>query len=119
MAESQKGPGNLKQSLPKDAGGTPIHSADPTSLLTASGVLVAEPCVLDSLLIATDETNQVKVQLFDNASAGSGDRLAPDITVAGADLFGGLAGLGIRAADGVFAVVSSAGTAQVMGYFNK
>ena len=58
------------------------------NLVTSSGAVRTGPCLLDSVLIVTDGTNDASVILYDNASAASGKVIFKG-KVSGASNFGG------------------------------
>jgi hypothetical protein len=50
---------------------------------TASGVIMAGPGRWFGTVVTPDGSNDVTVTMYDNASAGSGTKLAPSMTFAG------------------------------------
>lgn len=55
--------------------------SNPSGQKTASAVITAKPGLLHGLIIAPDAAGAGTIDLYDNASAASGTRLIPQITI--------------------------------------
>lgn len=62
-----------------------------TDVLTGDGVVHGAPCIVGAVVIGTDGVNNVTVDLYDNASAASGNRIIPQfVQVAANARYGGI-----------------------------
>lgn len=87
---------------------------------TESAALVATGGKLYGLMVATDGTNAVTVDLYDNASAASGASLCPTfvVTSSATDRVQYFPFPGVRFKNGVYASVTlGAGSCSFMAYY--
>jgi len=76
------------------------------------------PCLFYGVWIATDGTNSVTVNVYDN-TAGSGKKIIPTTIVAGSAYFGGgFVPIGVMASTGLYVAITTSGTAQVVIYYD-
>lgn len=80
----------------------------------ATTAIKASAGVLHGVLIETDGTNSVTVQLYDHASTAT-NPITPSIVVAGGDLWGGMLGIDAICLNGIVLVLSGTnGVATVL-----
>ena len=86
---------------------------------TADAAVFAGPCVITSILIITDGTNNAKVILYDHASAASGT-VRYETTVLGGDNYGGrLWTFPATFYNGIYADVSGTGASYIIEYIPR
>ena len=94
----------------------------PTATKTASAACVTVPGYLYGIMIITDGTNAVTVDIYDNASAASGTKLIPSwiITTSATNRMQTLTLPNPVAADnGIYVNTSTSGTVAYMIYYRK
>ena len=103
------------------AGKAPISVTGVTEELTESGVAVSSRCAFMGLLVATDGTNNITINVYDNATAASGTKLLPTDTVFLASGRLQAVGLlkGIAAQNGLYVEITCAGDAKVMVLYDN
>jgi hypothetical protein len=81
---------------------------------TASGIVIAEPCIFGGFFLGTDSANDPTITVYDNAAAASGEELVPtteyDASVLGLN---GAIGFSVLARNGVYIEITTAGTCEV------
>ena len=87
---------------------------------TASGVVIAEPCIFGGFLLGTDGVNDPTVTVYDNTSAASGEELAPtteyDASVLGLN---GAIGFSVVAKNGIYIEITTAGSCEITVLYHK
>lgn len=97
----------------------PVYAGTQSSgAKNADAVISTGPVIVQSVMIGTDGTNNVTVDLYDSSGA-SGTKLIPSITVVGSDYYGGVTNLNVQADRGVYLDITTAGTAQVVVYTQR
>jgi len=81
----------------------------------ATTVIKASAGMLHGVLIETNGTNNVTVQLYDHASTAT-NPITPAIVVAGGDLYGGLLGIDAICSNGIVLVLSGTGGVATVLY---
>lgn len=106
-----------------EAGKPPTKVFNVSAELTASGVAVAARCAFAGIVIKNDGSNDVTVNVYDNASAASGTKLLPADCVFPANANLRLQSFSlltpIPAQNGVYVEVTCAGTFGVMVYYDN
>lgn len=83
---------------------------------TSSGAIKASEGFLGGAIVLTDGTNDATVILYDNDNAASGTKLF-EVTVAGADNYGGLVlPVPIRFDNGCYLSISGTGASCIVYY---
>ena len=86
---------------------------------TADAAIYADNCVMTSVHIITDGTNNAKVILYDNASAASGTVLF-EMTVIGGDNYGSKSWVfPVEFINGIYADVSGTGASYIIEYIPR
>ena len=92
----------------------------PSATITASGVITAKRGILHGIIFVTDGTNAVTVNLYDNASAASGDKLIPTDTIITSSGTDRLQSIGFnppaRFENGCYIELTTSGTVKAMAY---
>ena len=77
---------------------------------TATGIVVAEPCVFGGFLLGTEGVNDPTITIYDNASAASGEELVPtneyDASLLGLN---GAVGFRVHAKNGIYIEIDAGG----------
>jgi hypothetical protein len=94
----------------------------PTATKTASAVCVAVPSYFYSIMVTTDGTNAVTVNIYDNASAASGTKLIPSwvVTTSASNRVQTLSmNPPVPASNGIYVDTSTSGTVAYMLYYRN
>lgn len=82
---------------------------------TSSVAISAIPCLFTGIEVITDGTNPATVILYDNATTNSGTKLC-EITVVGAENYGGFTPPPTKAHNGIYAAISGTGASCIVFY---
>lgn len=85
---------------------------------TASKAIRTSRCAFAGIIVATDGTNDVTVDVYDNADGATGTRLVPQFVVDGADDIGGiLFEPVVKCQRGIYVDITTAGTCKYVIYY--